>query len=169
MPLSRDPIKRKKQLGNLRPGAGAGDGGLQRARTHGFYAEITDAELEGPTRQVYDALAADAPVKEHGSLPAPDVLPVRWLAEAIVVIERLKDYRLRKGVEDEHGKPRSALELELRARGYALDLAKELGMTPAARAKLGLDLVRTMSAGDRYTAYLREHDADVNSEAVADD
>jgi phage terminase small subunit len=35
------------------------------------------------------------------------------------------------------------VEYGLRLDAQALDLAKELGMTPASRAKLGLDLART--------------------------
>jgi hypothetical protein len=46
------------------------------------------------------------------------------------------------------------LDYEARLRGHALDLMRELGMTPAARAKLGLDLARLASPAERLDAHL---------------
>ena len=48
------------------------------------------------------------------------------------------------------------LAYEGRLRSHVLDLLRELGMTPAARAKLGLDLVRAQSAGDVLTRIVAE-------------
>lgn len=144
MPLSKDPKKRAVQLSNLRsvPPAPAGN---RRAESHGAYAQIARAELEGKVAEVYDALTGDAPVREgDGTLPAADGPAVRMLAEALCRIDRIAEYLERRGWEDRAGKPRPVLDYEARLRAHSLDLLKELGMTPASRAKLGLDLVRSM-------------------------
>ena len=157
MPLSRDPGARARQLSNLRPGAGGGDGGLQRGRKHGAFAALPAQRIDSKVATVTDALAQDAPVRaEDGGLPAHDTVVVRQLAEALCRLDDIADYLQRRGWEDENGKPRPVLEYEGRLRSHVLDLLRELGMTPAARAKLGLDLVRTRSAADRLDAELSE-------------
>jgi len=54
----------------------------------------------------------------------------------------------RRGWQDDRGSPRPVLDLELRLRSQALNLAVELGMTPRARAALGLDLARACQSLD---------------------
>lgn len=148
MPLSRDPEKRARQLANLRAGAGAGDGGLQRARSHGAYAAIADRELEAKVAAVYQAISADVPLHEiDGSLPAADAIPVRQLAETLVRRERVRESELRHGIEASDGKLRGIVEFGLRLDAQILALCKELGLTPRSRAALGLDLVRAERAG----------------------
>ena len=156
MPLSRDPRARARQLANLRPGAGAGDGGLQRATTHGAYAEITENQLRDQELRIFEALAADAPVRApDGGLPREDTLIVRQLAESLVRLQRISTHLIAKGIEKEDGSLRPAVELELRVRGHVLDLCRELGMTPKARAALGVDLVRAATAGDRLADHIQ--------------
>jgi hypothetical protein len=155
MPLSRDPAARARQLANLRPGGGAGDRGLARARTHGAYAEITAEQLRGEELRVYEALAADAPVRDpDGGLPAADTLIVRQLAEARVRLQRISDHLMARGIERKDGSLRPAVELELRIRAHVLDLMRELGMTPKARVAMGVDLVRAATASDRLQDHL---------------
>jgi phage terminase small subunit len=48
------------------------------------------------------------------------------------------------------------VELARRLRGEALDLAESLGMTPRSRAKLGLDLTRTLTAGEALDDHLNQ-------------
>lgn len=145
MPLSNDPEKRAAQVANLRQGAGeagAGVGNL-RAVSHGAYARVTAPRLDVKTRQIVDALSADAPVRAaDGSLPAADAAAARLLAETLCRLETIGDYLERRGWEGEDGRPRPVLEYEARLRSQALDLMKEFGMTPASRMKLGLDLAR---------------------------
>lgn len=146
MPLSRDDGKRGRQLANLRRGAGAAgaDVGNTRAVTHGAYARIAEAELEAKTREVFDALSSDAPVRApDGGLPAHDSVVVRMFAEVMVRRERVRTEELRHGLETRDGRIRGVVEYGLRLDAQALDYARELGMTPASRAKLGLDLART--------------------------
>ncbi len=156
MPLSEKPGARARQLANLRPGAGAGDGGLARARSHGAYAAITEAHLHDEELRVYEALAADAPVRaDDGGLPREDTLIVRQLAESLVRLQRITTHLVAKGIERDDGSLRPAVELELRVRGHVLDLCRELGMTPKSRAALGVDLVRVANAGDRLQEHLQ--------------
>ncbi|MDQ6776021.1 MAG: hypothetical protein M3071_07335 [Actinomycetota bacterium] len=144
MPTSRDPDRRQRQLANLKRGGTVAPAGNKHAVKHGAYARIAEAELEEKTRLLFDALAADAPVRAaDGRLPAYDAVVVRMFAEVLVRRERVRIEELRHGLETRDGRIRGVVEYGLRLDGQALDLARELGMTPAARAKLGLDLART--------------------------
>lgn len=144
MPLSNDPHNRQRQLSNLTRGAGGAGPDGRRAVSHGAYAQLAPERVAAKVRQVLDALTIDAPVRERdGGLPAADSVVVRQLAEALVRLETISDYLDRRGWQDDDGMPRPVLEYEGRLRGHVLDLLKELGMTPASRTKLGLNLART--------------------------
>jgi hypothetical protein len=146
MPLSADPEKRATQLANLRNAPAAPDGN-QRAIKHGAYRAVLDAaDLHEAEQRIFAALAEDAPVRDHGQLPAADTAAVRLLADVLVRLDDLRAYLRRRGIEDGKGRLRtSALDLERRLRIEAADHAAALGMTPRSRAALGLDLVRTSS------------------------
>jgi hypothetical protein len=155
VPLSSDPDARSRQLDNLRAGAGSGDGGLQRARSHGAYARLPTERVDAKVLEVAEAIGADAPVRaDDGGLPAADTIAARQLAEALCRLDDIDDYLRRRGWEDDDGKERPVLAYEGQLRRHVLDLLRELGMTPAARAKLGLDLVRAAGASDRLDADL---------------
>jgi hypothetical protein len=132
-------------LANLRPGAGAGDGGLQRNLGHGAYAAIAKIEMDAAVKRVYDAVAADAPVRSEGELPRQDTIVVRQLAEALVRRERIRESELRHGIEAADGKLRGVVEYGLRLDNQITKLAIELGMTPRSRAALGVDITRVAS------------------------
>ena len=162
MPLSTDPVKREKQLANLQPsdpdarerqraglvpGAGAGDGGLQRRLTHGGYAQLHAERVESKEREVYDALAADAPLRDSvGNLPRHDAAQVALLAQCLCRLEDVSANVRDFGVFEQRGKRkgqlRPAVELEAKLRREAAGYLDALGMTPKSRAALGLDLVR---------------------------
>jgi hypothetical protein len=141
---------------NLR-NAPAAPRGNQRARVHGAYAAIAAERLEAKTHAIFDALAADAPVRAvDGGLPREDSVVVRLLADALCRLDGIGEFLTRRGWQDDDGQPRAVLDVEARLRGQALNLAVELGMTPRSRAALGLDLVRAASAGDRLDEHLRQ-------------
>lgn len=163
MPASRDPEKRSRQLANLR-NAPAAPAGNRRAVKHGVYARIADAELEAKARKIFDAIAADAPVRAvDGGLPAHDTIAVRLLAETLIRRERVLAEEVAHGLEiaagPRKGELRGIAQYGLRLDGQVIDLLDRLGMTPAARAKLGLDLARAhrtledeiAAAGDPWT------------------
>jgi hypothetical protein len=68
------------------------------------------------------------------------------LAETLVRRERVRVEELAHGLENRVGQMRSVVEYRLRLDYQALELCKELGVTPASRARLGLDLARTTQA-----------------------
>jgi len=146
-PTSRDPAKRAKQLANLRPAPPAPAGNAL-ARRHGGYAVIVHERLEAKALEVFDALAADAPLRgPTGDLPAPDVAQVRLLAEALCRLDTVSADVSAFGLLEQRGKRRGqvrpAAELEGRLRREVADHLDALGMTPKSRARLGLDLQRS--------------------------
>ena len=146
MPHSNDPTKANRQLANLQRG-GHRPVGNQRARKHGVYARIADAELEAKARAIFDAIAADAPVRAaDGGLPAHDTIAVRLLAETLIRRERVMSEELAHGIEiatgPRKGERRGIVTYGLRLDGQVVDLLDRLGMTPKSRAALGLDLAR---------------------------
>jgi hypothetical protein len=148
-PLSGDPVKRGNQLANLRPGAGAGDGGLQRARSHGAYAVLKRERVEQKTREVYDALAADAPLRDgNGELPRADAAQVALLAECLCRLEDVSANIRDCGVFEQRGRRKGQLrpvvDFERALRREASGYLQELGMTPKSRAALGVDLAATV-------------------------
>ncbi|MDQ3571703.1 MAG: P27 family phage terminase small subunit [Actinomycetota bacterium] len=145
MPLSRNPEARRRQLANL-VNAPAAPPGNQRRRDHGGYAQVALERLKGKAQVVYEALAADAPLRAPGGeLPPADHAQVCLLAECLCRLEdvgaNIRDFGLfeRKG-----GGIRPAVDLERRLRQEAADYLDALGMTPRSRAKLGVDLARTV-------------------------
>lgn len=168
-PTSSDPRKRAAQLANLRnaPSAPVGN---RRALRHGAYAQIAAVELEAKAREIFDAISADAPVRAaDGGLPAHDTIAVRLLAETLIRRERVRAEELAHGLEiasgPRKGELRGIVQYGLRLDAQVIDLLDRLGMTPAARAKLGLDLARA-SQFDLAKAWAG---ADVEAEAVDDD
>lgn len=161
MPLSGDPEARARQLANLRdaPPAPAGN---RRAMVHGGYAALSADELEPKVREVRDALAADAPLRDpDGSLPAADATVVRLFASCLVRLERVEHDLADHGWRDrETGEPRSAVELEGKLRREALDLAESLGMTPRSRVRLGLDLQRGQTFAEQLADDHRAEEAE---------
>jgi hypothetical protein len=157
VPLSNDPKKAAIQKANLRRGGPAPTPGTQLAVKHGAFAKVALPRLDAKTREITDALAADAPVRAaDGGLPAADLPAVRLLADTLCRLDSIGEYLERRGWESEDGKPRPVLEYEARLRSQSLDLLKELGMTPASRAKLGLDLARTHRTLEEEAAGGRE-------------
>jgi len=147
MPISNDPVKRARQLANLR-GAPRGN---RRTLQHGAYAALPPERVDAKVREVVGALARDAPVRDaDGGLPAADAVIVRQLGETLCRLDSIAEYLGRKGWEGEDGRPRPVLDYEARLRGHVLDLLKELGMTPAARAKLGIDLMKAAETLEDY-------------------
>lgn len=164
-PLSSDPAAREKQLANLQTAPPAPPEN-QRARRHGAYAAIARDRLDDKVREIADALAEDAPLRDAGGgLPPADALMVELLAEAIVRRHDLRDYLADYGWKDEKTKaPKTALlDLEARLRREAAGYADALAMSPRARVKVGADLART--AVDAATA-LSEPDPELRRQLM---
>lgn len=142
MPLSQDPRKRARQLANLRDRPPAPPEGNQRARRHGGYAAVAVERLEAKVREVFDAVSADAPLRDAaGELPAADAVVVRLAAECLCRLDDVAaNVRAFGLLEPDTGQVRSVVDLERRLRQEAADYLDALGMTPRSRAKLGAEL-----------------------------
>lgn len=139
--------------------------GNKRALTHGAYAQVAPAREDAKRREVFDALAADAPVRDaDGGLPAADSPVVSLLAQTLVRLDDLRAYidehglvqhrryssdnpktkraRNRSGRKRRNIDPLRLLEMEEKLVARAERLLDSLGMTPRSRAKLGLDQAR---------------------------
>lgn len=145
--LSSDPERRAAQLGNLRRGGvPAAPEGNRRRVSHGAYAVIAHDRIDAKVREVFDALAEDAPMRAaDGGLPAADAAMVRLTAEVMCRLDDVTGYLAARGWLDEKGEPRTTiLDLEARLRREAADHLDALGCSPRSRAKLGVDLVKTV-------------------------
>jgi phage terminase small subunit len=157
-PVGGGGARHPNSLANLQPGAGAGDGGLQRARSHAGYAAIARDRLEQKTLEIFDALAADAPLRNTaGDLPRHDAAQVALLAQCMCrlddVTANIRDCGVFVQRGRRKGQIRPVVELERTLRREAASYLDALGMTPASRAKLGVDLVRAASTmGDELDA-----------------
>jgi Phage terminase, small subunit len=148
-PVGGGGARHPNSLANLRPGAGAGDSGLQRARSHGAYTQLAADRVSERERAIIAALSSDAPLRDGADeLPAHDGAIVTLLAQCLCRLEdvsaNLRDFGLfvQRGKRKGHVRP--AVELEAKLRREAAGYLDSLGMTPKARAALGVDLARTV-------------------------
>jgi phage terminase small subunit len=150
-PLSSHPAARASQLANLR----RAPAGNQRAVSHGGYAALARDRLEVKVREVYDALAEDAPLRDaDGGLPAQDSTVVTLLAECLCRLEdvtaNIRDCGVFQARGKHKGTVRPAVELESKLRREAAGYLDSLGLTPKSRAGLGLDLARTRDLAQEW-------------------
>lgn len=137
--------------------------GNRLAVTHGAYARIAPERLDEKAREIFDAIAADAPVRDaDGGLPAADAVAVRLVADTLCRLEDVRSWIEANGIFDERRQnngyrknrskknqyrrsqdPMRAVEMEDRLQRRLMDQLDSLGMTPRSRAKLGLDQART--------------------------
>lgn len=126
--------------------------GNQRARRHGGYAAVASKRMEAKVREVFDALAADAPLRDQvGELPAADGALVTLAAECLCRLEDVSANVRDHGIfEAKGGAVRPAVELEGRLRREAADYLDALGCTPRSRARLGLDVARGFDLAEHW-------------------
>jgi len=126
-------------LSNLR-NAPAAPIGNTRTMRHGGYATVAADALDAKAKAIFEALSADAPLRDgDDQLPRHDAVVVRLLADCLCRLDSLSAWLAGRWATAE---ARPALELEMRLRTQALDLCESMGMTPRSRSRLGLDLKR---------------------------
>lgn len=158
-PVGGGGAKNPNSLANLRPYRGAPEGNRHAAR-HGGYAKVAAAALDAKAQEVYDALAADAPMRaDDGGLPRHDSVQVRLLADVLCRLDSVGSWLAGRWATEEAG---PVLELESKLRREAADYLDALGMTPRSRAKLGLDVVRAAQGFDLAQAWAAESDGEVD-------
>lgn len=138
-PASRDPEKRARQLANLRGRPPAPEQGNQRATRHGGYSRIAAERLEAKVAELAEALGEDLPVRSRS-----DALAVAELATKVCQLEDLRGYLTAHGYLTASGDVRPAAELERRLSAQVDDKLDALGLTVRSRAKLQLDLTRSI-------------------------
>lgn len=145
MPLSDDPISRKAQLANLRPGR-APEGNL-RALRHGLRSRQPPPVVLDPlVREIEEALGLDLPLQAEGGGPPPaDRYAVELAAIALLRVRRVSAYLSLHGDVDEKGRLRPELEGLGKAVEHAARMLDRLGCSPRARVALGLDVARAQS------------------------
>lgn len=160
-PVGGGGARHPASLANLRRGVTVAPNGNSRRVSHGGYRVIVQAELDAKAREVFDAIASDAPLRDtDGDLPSHDAVVVRLLADCLCRLDSVGAWLAGRWATTE---ARPALELEMRLRTQALDLAESMGMTPRSRARLGLDVKRAQSF-DLAQAMAAEADAEAEAE-----
>lgn len=107
--------------------------------THGAHSIRT---TDPGTQLVADHLAAVLAGEPQAILRPADRQALESAAVLIRQREALERWLNQHGPVDEKGNTRPAVEALVKVNRGLLEFLRELGMTPAARAKLGLDVVR---------------------------
>lgn len=130
-------------LANLR-NAPAAPTGNARAVRHGGYAALPLTQLQGEAREIYEWLAAAAPLRDEiGELPAADEAAVEVAARALKRWRAVWMWCESFGRLDEKtGAEKPAARYELACEASLNRALTVLGLTPEARLKMGVDLVR---------------------------
>jgi hypothetical protein len=131
-----------------------GQTGVSHPRTeHGAHAEPSPSKVRQFEQGIYAMLAEAAPVREQGRLPTADSAMVTLTARTLARLESVSGWLDEHGSLDKRGKVRSAANHEQRLISKASKLLAALGMSPAARVKIGaqlatVDLAQAMSEPD---------------------
>jgi hypothetical protein len=168
-PLSTDPRKRARQLANLDRRRGTLKPDNDNARTHGGYARVAGDRMERKVAEVFDALAEDMPLKDHGGLGA-DAALVRVAAECLCRLEDVGAYLTAYGLVDSKTDAlrTHVIDLEGKLRRELADYLDALGCSPRSRVKLGADVVHaTLDAATLLSAAREEPDPDLRRSMLA--
>lgn len=136
-------------LANLRPGGAVAPIGNTRTLKHGFRSRLLIADVSAETAELAALLAEAVPVKDaDGSAPLADTTALEVCAVALKRWRSVHTWCEMHGRISEKGEVKPAAHYELegeRALHRCLDV---LGMNPASRTKLGLNIARTGAAFD---------------------
>jgi hypothetical protein len=143
-PIGGGGARHPNSLANLRPGAGAWPPGAAPRLRHGLRTRRPDRLLlGGAASEIIDALEAGVPVRDaDGDVPVHDRVAVEAAALQLIIVRRVLGFLTTNGFEDERGRLRPEVEGLERANARLLAALDRLGMTPASRVRLGLDLSR---------------------------
>ena len=117
--------------GNLRPPFERGN---SVATKHGAYSVL---KLAPRAEEISDEIRALVPARSEADEPA-----VRLLSLTLAQIEAAAAWVAERGIVDAKGNPQPVLKVMVAMTNTAARLADRLGMTPAGRAQLGLDLAK---------------------------
>jgi hypothetical protein len=117
--------------------------GNMRAATHGAFSERLVGPIAEEILEAVDELCTGLPAAEPGFVAERAVL-ARKLARLSMVSRHLDS----NGYMNQRGNPRPSVKLELELLRSVEKSLEVLGLTPAAAAKLGVNLVRSRSLAD---------------------
>lgn len=137
-------------LSNLRQGQTVAPVGNTRAMKHGFRSEALVKDVEAEVRELMDALAESAPVRDpDGGLPGADTVAIEAAARALKRWRSVSTWCDMHGrIDEKTGEVKQAARFELQGEAALQRALDSLGMSPMARSKLGLNIARTGAAFD---------------------
>ena len=112
-----------------------------RRKRHEQHGASADLALAPRAEELADSLRDLVPASSASDEPT-----IRLLGLVLAHIERANLYLDERGILDRRGSPRAVLKVLSAWENTAARLLRDLGMTPASRAHLGLELVRTEAA-----------------------
>ena len=124
---------------------------------HGFRSEALVKDVDAEVRELMDALAEGAPVREaDGSLPLSDVVAVEAAARSLKRWRSVSTWCDLHGRLDDKGEVRQAARYEVTAENQLHRALDSLGMSPMARSKLGLNIARAAGSFDLARQWAEE-------------
>ena len=157
-PIGGGGARHPNSLANLIPGGVTGSGviapmGNRLSLKHGGVANLAMTPTDRDLVEIIDAIAATAPVRDQdGGLPATDQAAVEIAARALKRYRSVSTWLDLHGRLDDKGNERSSARFELDVERALMRALDALGMSPAARARLGVDLARSASLLDQAAA-----------------
>ncbi|HEV7483607.1 MAG TPA: hypothetical protein VGO13_10965 [Solirubrobacterales bacterium] len=141
-PLSGDDQARDAQLANLKRGDNPAPPGNQLAVKHGGYSTIPDAQRSAEFVEIYEALAATAPLRDaNGALPVVDEVAMEMVARALKRWRDVVAWCDEHGrIDDATGQLKGAAEFELRCERALHRACDVLGLNAKARAAIGVNV-----------------------------
>jgi hypothetical protein len=164
-PVGGGGARHPASLANLRRGVTVAPPGNDRALTHGFRSDALTKDVEREVAELQQALADAAPVRDpDGSLPVADTVAVEAAARALKRYRHVSGWCDLHGRVDDKGEVKAAAHYEVTAENQLHRALDSLGMNPAARSKLGLNIARAGAAFDLAQAMAAEADAEAEAE-----
>jgi hypothetical protein len=124
---------------------------------HGLRSRRPGVLLGDAFAEIVGALEEAAPVRDQaGEVPVHDRLAIEAAALQLVQTRRCAAFLASHSATDERGRWRPENEGLERALGRLMGMLDRLGMTPAGRMRLGLDMVRGLSLAEQMAALADE-------------
>lgn len=153
----KTPEGKERALANLRPRNKQRD-------YHGVYS-ITEAtpEVQQLSQQIRQLLGGDT----LSHLRQADEVSIQLAATALRKVQQCEVYLESHGLADTEGRLRAVAELEVKFMNTAMMLLDRLGLSPAARAKLGLHQAQAVTLAEALAQL--EPEKEVTSDAAQQD
>jgi hypothetical protein len=130
------------------------------ALKHGARSAGLVRDVEAEVLELMAALGGAAPVRDgDGGVPAADITAIEHAARCLKRYRHVSAWCDMHGRIEEGGAVKPAAGYELQAGRALADALDALGMNPTTRARLGLDLVRSVSLAEAMSDFEDDDDA----------